>query len=67
MIIRKLNKTQECTCTANLMKLGIGKSSPIPYLLIPTIVLIGFFLFLFLFLLFLLSELSQVVHRTDSG
>lgn len=43
MIIRKLNKTQECTCTANLMKLGIGKSSPIPYLLIPTIVLIGFF------------------------
>lgn len=29
MIIRKLNKTQECTCTANLMKLGIGKSSPV--------------------------------------
>lgn len=49
MIIRKLNKTQECTCTANLMKLGIGKSSPVPYLLISTIVLIVFFVFVFIF------------------
>lgn len=65
MIIRKLNKTQECTCTANLMKLGIGKSSPV--ILPPNPYSSPHCIFVIFVLFFFCSELSQVVHITDSG